>query len=84
MSSSSPIQRFGRTCRTVASLLIAGFYRRMDDRAVEERLAARPLRDQVIIVGGVLLALFIACLMAAQFGWVGLGLLFVLVVVLVR
>ena len=72
----------GQICRSAASALIAGFWRRMTVSEVEERLKAQPLRDQIAIVGGVLTALLAVSLFAAQFGIIGI-LVFLLAVVLI-
>jgi hypothetical protein len=65
-----------------AVTLIAGVWRRRSVRETHERVAALPMRDQAGIVAGVLGLLFGLCLIAAQFGWIGL-LVFALLVVLI-
>jgi hypothetical protein len=70
--------------RLVAASLIAGVDRRRSLRDVHDALSARSLRQQILITGGVLLTLFGACLFAAQFGLVGLLVLFLAIVVLVN
>lgn len=72
----------GNLCRTAASALIAGVWRRLSLEEVEARLKAQPVRDQAAIVAGVLAGLLAASLVAAQFGIVGI-LVFLLAVVLI-
>ncbi|MEM9047669.1 MAG: hypothetical protein AAGC92_03020 [Pseudomonadota bacterium] len=78
------IIRFALLCRTVAAMLIAGVLRRQDDAEVEMKIAARPLREQALITGLVLIALFISALLAAQFGLWGLLIYAGLIVYLAR
>ncbi|MEL6234776.1 MAG: hypothetical protein AAFR46_10235 [Pseudomonadota bacterium] len=73
-----------RLCRSVAALLIAGVMRRLDSDEVEARLAARPVREQITITALVLLALFLAALLAAQGGIWGMLAFGALVVFLAR
>jgi hypothetical protein len=85
LDSAAPVLRsIGLTCRSVAVCLLSGWVtgRGFDD--VERRLSAAPIRDQVLVVGATLLALFLAALLAAQAGVVGLALYGVAVVVLAR
>lgn len=77
------LARAGRLCRTVAAALIAGLTRR-DDNDVEARLARRPRGEQALIVGLTLLGLFLTSLLFAQFGWIGMLVFFLIVVLLVR
>jgi hypothetical protein len=74
--------RLGTICRNVAAALIAGVWRRRTIREVRDRLAGMPAREEALVVGGVLAALFLLAVLAAQFGPVGL-LLYLLAVVLV-
>jgi len=76
--------RAGRLCRTVAVTLIAGVKRRMPEDEVEARVLALPLRDQAILTGAALTALFLVSLLAAQFGLIGLALFGLAVIALVR
>jgi hypothetical protein len=71
-------------CRNVAVTLISGLVSRLGYREIEDRIAALPLRDQVLVVGGVLAALFLLSLLAAQAGWIGLLLFWLGVVVVAR
>jgi hypothetical protein len=68
--------------RMATVALIAGVWRKRSLKETHERICALPLRDQAGIVAGVLGLLFGLCLLAAQFGWVGL-LVFALLVVLI-
>lgn len=70
--------------RLVAASLIAGVDRRRSLQDVHAALIARSARQQVLITSGVLLALFGACIFAAQFGLIGLLILFLGLVVLVN
>ena len=74
--------RLGTICRNVAAALIAGVWRRRTIGEVRDRLAGLPAREEALVVGGVLAALFLLAVLAAQFGPVGL-LLYLLAVVLV-
>lgn len=76
--------RMAGLCRNVAALLIAGVWRRLSADEVRDRLAGLPVRSEAAIVGGTLGALFLACLLAAQFGLLGLALLGLAVVVIVN
>mgnify|MGYP005845583951 CR=1 FL=1 len=73
-----------RTGRTVAAALIAGFARRLDADAVEARLRMLPAREQAPIVGATLAGLFVASLLAAQFGLPGLLVFMLAVIALIR
>jgi hypothetical protein len=74
--------RLGQICRNVAAALIAGVWRRRSIREVRDRLAALPARDEAAVVAGVLAALFLVAVLAAQFGPIGL-LVYLLAVVLI-
>ena len=76
--------RLGSLCRNVAAALIAGVWRRRSIREVRDSLAALPAREEAAVVGGVLAALFLLALLAAQFGPVGLLLYFLAVVLIVN
>lgn len=80
----SLLNRAGRTCRMVASALIAGVRRRETLDEIEDRVADLPRGDQVLIVGTTLGGLFLLSLIAAQFGFIGLGLYLLGVVFLVN
>ncbi|MEM9197827.1 MAG: hypothetical protein AAGD12_08230 [Pseudomonadota bacterium] len=62
------VAKAARLCRSVAAMLIAGVLRRLDSAEVEARLAARPRREQITVTALVLIALFLAALLAAQGG----------------
>jgi hypothetical protein len=74
--------RLGQICRNVAAALIAGVWRRRSIREVRDRLAAMPAREETAVVAGVLAALFLVAVLAAQFGPIGL-LVYLLAVVLI-
>jgi hypothetical protein len=74
--------RLGSLCRNVAAALIAGVWRRRSIREVRDSLAALPPREEAAVVGGVLAALFLLGVFAAQFGVIGL-LAYLLAVVLI-
>jgi membrane-bound ClpP family serine protease len=76
--------RLGLVCRHAAVALLSGLLPRLGFAEIERRLAARPLRDQVAVVGGVLLGLFLLSLLAAQFGWIGMLLFWLGVVIVAR
>lgn len=71
-------------CRLAASALIAGFARRLSVKDVNDRIAGKALKDQVLVVGGVLLGLLVAAVFAAQFGIVGMLIYLIALVVIVN
>ncbi|MFO7757585.1 MAG: hypothetical protein R6V26_03750 [Roseovarius sp.] len=74
--------RGGTLFRRVAATLIAGLWPGRSLRDVDDALSARPPRQQAVITGGVLLCLVLAGFFAAQFGWIGI-LVFWMVVILI-
>lgn len=80
----SVLNRAGRLCRVVAAALIAGVRRRETLDEIEGRVADLPRGDQALIVGTTLGGLFLLSLIAAQFGFVGLGLYLLGVIFLVN
>lgn len=78
------LPRFGILCRTSAVALIAGVYRRSSIKEINDQLVARPLQQQVLITLAVLGVLFALCVLAAQFGWIGMLLFWIAVIVLVN
>jgi uncharacterized membrane protein len=68
--------------RMAAVALIAGVWRKRSMKDTHDRVSALPMREQAVLVAGVLGLLFGLCLVAAQFGWIGL-LAFALLVVLI-
>ena len=74
----------GATSRRVAAALIAGVWRKRSVREVDAWIRRRPGRDQVMITGGVLAALLALSVVAAQFGWVGMLVFWLLVIVIVN
>jgi hypothetical protein len=68
---------------TVAAAFIARFRRGESLDAVEARLRALPPRGQAMAVGGTLGLVFIAALLAAQAGLVGMAIFFVAVILIV-
>ncbi len=76
--------RLGALCRNAAAALVAGVWRKASVAEVRDRLAALPVRDQVAIVGGILTALLLLSLLAAQFGIVGMLVFWLTVVVIVN
>lgn len=78
------LPRLGVIARTSAVAVISGFCRRRSIGEINERVAARPIHDQVAITVAVLAALFVLSLIAAQFGWVGMLAFWLVVIVLVN
>ncbi len=72
-----------RHARAVSAELIAAFWPGRDGPEVDRRIAALPPRHQALVLAGVLGLLFLSCLFAAQFGMLGLSLLFMALVVLI-
>jgi hypothetical protein len=76
------LSRIGTLCRGAAATLIARLWPGHTVRDVDRRLAACPARQQAMVTGGVMLVLLLLSLFVAQFGWIGI-LLFWLGVILV-
>ena len=76
--------RGGTLFRRVAATLIAGLWPGRSLREVDEALAARPARQQTAITGGVLLCLVLAGFFAAQFGWLGILVFWMMVIMIAR
>lgn len=76
--------RLGRLCRAVAAALIAGVSRRDGSTATEAKIARQPIARQCGIVGGVLALLFGLSLAAAVFGWLGLAVFWMIIILIVR
>ena len=83
-SNKSFLSTVGRMCRTVAVAIVAGFRRKQSFEAHETRIAALPLREQVIFTALVLAGLFCCSVIAAQFGLIGLALFWLGVILLIR
>lgn len=75
-------KRIGLTARNVAVTLIAGVMRWVPIEEINDRICARPLRDQVLITAGVLAILAGLSVLAAQFGWIGMLLFWLAVIVI--
>lgn len=84
MTDRSVFERVGAACRTCAAMVIAGVWRTRSFEDIEARLLALPPRSQAAVTGGVLGLLFLLSLFAAQFGWPGMLLFWLAVVVLAR
>ncbi len=69
--------------RPVVAALLARFWPGHDQAAAEARLAAMSPRAEAAVTAATLLALFLAALFAAQFGFLGIGLYLLAVVLLV-
>ncbi len=78
------LARVGAVCRLVAALLIAGVWRSKTLGEVEARLRQAPARQQALAVGGVLGLVFLCSLFAAQFGWIGLIVFWLGVILIAR
>ena len=76
--------RGGTLFRRVAATLIAGLWPGRTLREVDDALAARPTGQQTAIIGGVLFCLVLAGFFAAQFGWIGILVFWMLVIVIAR
>jgi hypothetical protein len=74
----------GRTCRNVAIGLIAGVARGRSPAAIDRALRRRTPREQTGIVAAVIGLLALLSFFAAQFGWVGLLVYWLAVIVLVN
>lgn len=78
------VSRIGTMCRIAAVAVIAGVYRSRSIRDIDAAIAARPVQQQAAITAGVLGVLFALSLVAAQFGWIGLLVLWLAVIVIVN
>lgn len=74
----------GAFCRTCAACVIAGFWPRLSFAEVRARLAACSSRQQVVITSGLFLCLISLAFIAAQFGWIGILLYWMSIIVIVR
>jgi hypothetical protein len=70
--------------RPVVAALLARFWPGHDQARAEARLAGMAPRDQAIVTAGVLAFLFLAAVLAAQFGWPGMAVYFLAVILLVN
>lgn len=70
--------------RPVVAALLARFWRGHDQARAEARLAALGPRDEGAITAGVLAMLFLAAVLAAQFGWPGMAVYALAVILLVN
>jgi hypothetical protein len=77
------LTRLADRARTVAAAFIARFRRGESLDTVEARLRAMSPRDQAMAVGGTLGLVFVAALLAAQGGLLGMALFFVAVILIV-
>lgn len=71
-------------CRTCAVLVVAGVWRKRSFSEIEARLLSLSLAGQAAVTVAVLGFLFLLSLFAAQFGWPGMLVFWLVVVVLVR
>jgi hypothetical protein len=76
--------RGGTLSRRVAATLIAGLWPGRSLREVDDALAARPAGQQAAITGGVLFCLILAGFFAAQFGWIGILVFWMMVIVIAQ
>ena len=74
----------GTMIRNVTAALIAGLWRSRSQDEIEARLKALPVREQAVISGSVLSALFLTSLLFAQLGLVGLAAFLLVVILIVR
>lgn len=70
--------------RPVVAALLARFWRGHDQARAEARLAGMAPRDEAAITAGVLAALLLCAVLAAQFGWLGMAVYFMAVILLVN
>jgi hypothetical protein len=76
--------RIGTLCRRVAVVVMSGVARRRPIEEIDAALRRRPVREQALITGGILALLLALSLAAAQFGWIGMLVFWLLVIVLVN
>lgn len=70
--------------RAIAAALLDRWWRDKDGTSAESRLKRLPTRTQAVIVACVLLLLLVFSLVAAEFGWIGMLVYFLAVIVLVN
>jgi hypothetical protein len=70
--------------RPVVAALLARLWPGHDQARAEAQLAGLSPRDQAAITGAVLARLFLAAVLAAQFGWAGMAVYFLAVILLVN
>jgi hypothetical protein len=80
----SLMPRFGVLCRTAAVALIAGVTRKRSMSDVNADIAGRPVPEQTMITGATLGVLLCMSIAAAQFGWIGMLLFWLAVIVVVN
>lgn len=78
------IEHLGTSARRVAAALVAGVWRRKTLPEVEGRFAALRPAEQFLLVGGVIAAIFLLSLLAAQFGWIAMLAFWLTVIVIVN
>ena len=71
-------------CRNVTAALIAGVYRKRSINEINDWLCSQPARTQRVIICGVLGLLLGLSFVAAQFGWVGILVFWLAVIVIVN
>ncbi|MEM7596692.1 MAG: hypothetical protein AAF382_03280 [Pseudomonadota bacterium] len=76
--------RMGSICRGVTVSLIAGVCRWRSFDEIDTSLKTRPVPNQAMIIAGVIAALFALSLLAGYFGWIGLLVFWLIVIVLVN
>jgi hypothetical protein len=74
----------GVAARNATALVVSGVARRFGLGDVRDRIAALPVGEQTLIVGGVLGLLFLLSLFAAQFGVVGMLIFFLGIILIAR
>lgn len=83
--SNSPLYvKAARLCRTVAVALYSGLRRGQSFDDHEQRVVSMPVRMQAAFTGGILSALFLCSLFAAQFGLLGLAIFWLAVIFIIR
>lgn len=78
------LSKGGTLFRRVAATLIAGLWPGRSLRDVDAALAAQPARQRTAIVGAVLTCLVLAGFFAAQFGWIGVLVFWMLVIAIAQ
>lgn len=84
LSTARIAERIKAACRNVAVAVIAGVFRRRSIDEVDAEIKTRPHQQQIAIIGTVLGLLFAFSLVAAQFGWIGMLVFWLAVIVLVN
>lgn len=78
------VSRAGAICRNVTALAVSAVVRTRSVKEISASLAVRSPGEQALAFGGVALVIFTLSLIAAQFGWLGLLVFWLGLIVVLR